>query len=180
MIVGLDANIICYALDDAYPEHEKLRGLLLNLSPENKIALNPTTIHEAYHTLVFSQKWAPEESADALKILLKNPYTEFFNQTRKTSTIALNLSVQHKLGGRDALIIANYIANKIPTLYTHDKATAKTTKNNLEKHQPNHQRPTNPKSLCNYVKQVKRLAEQVGINKKMLEETFKKEMKNNP
>lgn len=31
-----------------------------------------------------------------------------------------------------------------------------------------------------YVKQVKRLAEQVGINKKMLEETFREEMKSNP
>ncbi len=30
-----------------------------------------------------------------------------------------------------------------------------------------------------YVKQVKRLAEEIGINKKMLEETFKEEMKNN-
>jgi DNA-binding HxlR family transcriptional regulator len=31
-----------------------------------------------------------------------------------------------------------------------------------------------------YVKQVKKLAEEIGINKKMLEETFKEEMKNNP
>ncbi len=128
MIVGLDANIICYALDDAYPEHEKLTGLLLNLSLENKIALNPTTIHEAYHTLVFSQKWAPEESSEALKILLKNPYTEFFNQTRKTSTIALNISVQHKLGGRDALIIANFLANQTSEMYTHDKELLKLQK----------------------------------------------------
>ena len=30
-----------------------------------------------------------------------------------------------------------------------------------------------------YVKQVKRLSEELGINKKMLEETFKEEMKNN-
>jgi len=128
MIAGLDANIICYALDDAYPEHEKLRGLLLNLSPENKIALNPTTFHEAYHTLVFSQKWTPEESSEALKILLKNPYTEFFNQTRKTSTIALNISVQHKLGGRDALIVANFLANQIPAMYTHNKELLKLEK----------------------------------------------------
>lgn len=28
-----------------------------------------------------------------------------------------------------------------------------------------------------YVKQVKRLAEEIGINKKMLEETFREEMK---
>jgi predicted nucleic acid-binding protein len=128
MIVGLDANIICYALDDAYPEHEKLKGLLLNLSAENKVALNPTTIHEAYHVLVFSQKWTPQETADALKILLKNPYTEFFNQTRKTSTIALNLSVQHKLGGRDAIIAANFLANQTPTMYTHDKELLKLQK----------------------------------------------------
>jgi predicted nucleic acid-binding protein len=128
MIVGLDANIICYAFDDAYPEHEKLKDLLLNLSPDNKIALNPTTIHEAYHTLVFSQKWAPKESADALRVLLTNPYAEFFNQTRKTSIIALNLCVQYKLGGRDALITANYIANKTPIIYTHDKALLKLQK----------------------------------------------------
>src|SRR5665647_117306 len=128
MIVGLDANIICYAFDDAYPEHEKLKDLLLKLSPENKIALNPTTIHEAYHTLVFSQKWTPEESADALKVLLNNPYSEFNNQTRKTSIIALNLSVQYNLGGRDALITANYIANKITIMYTHDKALLKLQK----------------------------------------------------
>ncbi len=33
MIVGLDANIICYALDDAYPEHETLKHLLSELNP---------------------------------------------------------------------------------------------------------------------------------------------------
>jgi DNA-binding HxlR family transcriptional regulator len=31
-----------------------------------------------------------------------------------------------------------------------------------------------------YVKQVKRLAEEIGINKKMLEETFREEMKSGP
>lgn len=128
MIVGLDANIICYALDEAYSEHEKLEHLFLRLSPENKVALNPTTLHEAYHTLVFSQKWLPEEAAKELKMLLKHPYIEFFNQTRKNSTIALSLSVQHRLGGRDALITANFLANKIPTMYTHDKELLKLQK----------------------------------------------------
>ncbi|XES78058.1 MAG: type II toxin-antitoxin system VapC family toxin [Candidatus Bathyarchaeia archaeon] len=134
MIVGLDANILCYALDDAYPEHEALKNLLLELTPENKVALNPTTIHESYHTLVRSQKWLPEKAADALITLITLPNTEFYSQTRKTSTLALNLSVQYNLGGRDALIIANYMANQIPTLYTHDKKLLKhqkiTHKNN--------------------------------------------------
>jgi predicted nucleic acid-binding protein len=125
MIVGLDANIICYALDDAYPEHEKLKGLLIDLSSENKIALNPTTIHEAYHTLVFSQKWTHEDSAETLKLLIRNPDAEFFNQTKKTSNIALNLSAKHKMGGRDALITANFLENRIHTIYTRDKQLLK-------------------------------------------------------
>ena len=128
MIVGLDANIICYALDENYPENEKLGNLFLNLSPENRIALNPTTLHEAYHVLVYSQKWFPEDAAKELKLLLKHEYTVFFSQTRKNCTIALNLSVKYKIGGRDALIIANFIANKIPIMYTHDKELLKIQK----------------------------------------------------
>jgi hypothetical protein len=31
-LIGLDTNILCYALDPAYPEHEKLKNLLFNLS----------------------------------------------------------------------------------------------------------------------------------------------------
>ena len=121
MIAGLDTNILCYALDPAYPEHEKLKNLLIALSQENSVAINPTTLHETYHTLVFGQKWVPNEARRRLKILLKHPYIEFFSQTKKTSVIALDLSVQHKLGGRDALIIANFLANKVSIIYTHDQ-----------------------------------------------------------
>jgi predicted nucleic acid-binding protein len=128
MIAGLDANVICYALDEAYPEHDKAKSLLLDLSPENKVALNPTTIHETYHVLVFSQKWVTQEAAEALKVLLKNPFVEFFSQTRKTSSIALNLSVKHNLGGRDALIIANFLATQTPIMYTADKELLKLQK----------------------------------------------------
>jgi predicted nucleic acid-binding protein len=120
LIVGLDTNILCYALDPAYPEHKSLSNLLVGLSSENMVALNPTVIHEVYHVLVFYLQWLPEEAAKRLSLLLKHPYVEFFNQTKKTTQIALNLSVKHNLGGRDALIIANFLANKISTVYTHD------------------------------------------------------------
>lgn len=128
MIIGLDSNIICYALDDAYPEHETLKDLLLKATSEKKIALNPTTIHESYHTLVRSQKWLPEDAADALLTLMSMPSTEFYNQTRKISTMALNIAIRYDLGGRDALIIANYLANQTPTLYSHDKKLLKLRK----------------------------------------------------
>ena len=121
MIVGLDTNVLCYSLDPAYLEHEKLKKLLITLSPDNRVAINPTILHETYHTLVFGQKWVPDEARMRLKMLLQHPYIEFFNQTKKVCAIALNLAAEHRLGGRDALIIANLIANKVPTIYTHDE-----------------------------------------------------------
>lgn len=121
MIIGLDTNILCYALDNNYPENQKVKDLLTTLSNENMVALNPTVLHEAYHTLVYYLEWTPEEAARRLSAMLRHPFIEFYNQTQKTSLIALNLAVKHDLGGRDALIVANYLANKTPTLYTHDK-----------------------------------------------------------
>jgi len=128
VIAGLDANLLCYVLDKRYPEHEKVKAIVLDLSAESKVALNPTIIHETYHTLVFSQKWTPEEAAEAIKVVLKNPFIEFFNQTRKISIIALNISVRHNLGGRDSLIVANFLSNQTPIMLTHDKALLKIQK----------------------------------------------------
>jgi hypothetical protein len=47
------------------------------------------------------------------------------------------------------------------------------------KQTPHHQ-PKQPTPIRTYIKQIKRLSEEIGINKKMLEETFKEEMKSNP
>ena len=103
------------------PRTRKTQKTTDELSPENTIAINPTTLHETYHTLVFGQKWTPNEATKRLKMLLQHPYIEFFSQTKKISVIALNLSVKHELGGRDALIIANFLANKVPTILTRDQ-----------------------------------------------------------
>jgi predicted nucleic acid-binding protein len=125
LIVGLDSNILCYAMDPAYPEHKRVSGLLRDVSPDSVVAVNPTVVHEAYHVLVFYLEWFPQEAAERLSMLLRHPHVQFFNQTRKTTQIALNLSVKHGLGGRDALIIANYLANKVPVVYTHDNELLK-------------------------------------------------------
>jgi len=121
LLVGLDTNILCYSLDPAYPEHERLKGLLLNLSPEHRVAVNPTILHETYHTLVYGQKWVPSEAKRRLQMIIRHPYVLFFNQTKRTCIVGLNLAVKHGLGGRDALIIANFIVNKVPIIYTRDK-----------------------------------------------------------
>ena len=50
-----------------------------------------------------------------------------------------------------------------------------------KKNSTKQKKPKSSKALFRtYVKQVKRLAEEIGINKKMLEETFREEMKSPP
>ena len=121
MILGLDTNILCYALDPAFPENQRCKKILLGLSAESKIALNPTVLHETYHVLVFDQEWDPTYARLRLVSLLNHPYVEFYGQSRRISNLALDLAVRRKLGGRDSLILANLMANNVPIFYTHDK-----------------------------------------------------------
>jgi len=121
LIQGLDTNILCYALDPAFPENQRCKKIVLGLSAESKIGLNPTVLHEAYHVLVFDQEWDPIDARLRLVSLLNHPYVEFYGQSRRISNLALDLAVRHKLGGRDSLILANLMANNVPVFYTHDK-----------------------------------------------------------
>jgi predicted nucleic acid-binding protein len=121
LAVGLDTNILSYALDPAFPENPRSRRLLLDLSAENRLGINPTVLHETYHTLVFYQKWVSSEARQRLLTLLQHPYLEFYSQTRRISQIALDLAPRYMLGGRDALIMANFLANGVSRLYTNDK-----------------------------------------------------------
>jgi predicted nucleic acid-binding protein len=121
LTVAVDTNILCYALDPAYPEHQTAISLLTDLSQEHTIAINPTVIHETYHVLVFYLEWLPSEALKRLTMILKNPYVKFFSQTKKTSVIALNLAAKYEIGGRDALILACNVSNQISTFLTHEK-----------------------------------------------------------
>ena len=122
MIYGLDTNILCYALDPAFPENRHCKKLLLEASAESRVGLNPTILHEAYHTLVFGQKWISIEARQRLVATLQHPFVEFYNQSRRISLIGLDLAARHNLGGRDSLILANLMSNNVPVLYTHDEA----------------------------------------------------------
>lgn len=125
VLAGVDTNVLCYSLDRAFPEHRKVAKLLRDLSPEFSIALNPTVFHESYHTLVYGQKWAREEVRTRLSMILRHPHVVFCNQTKLTSSLALRLAGKYSLGGRDSLILANFLASKVPVLYTHDSEMIK-------------------------------------------------------
>ena len=116
-LIGLDANILVYALDPTFPEHEQAKAATLSL---DGWAINATVVHETYHTLVFRRKISPADSRRKIVELLKDRRTVFINLTTATCLFALNLAASMNLGGRDALIVANFLSNKVPVIYTHD------------------------------------------------------------
>ncbi len=117
---GLDTNIVCYLLDPDSPEHAGAVPVLQSLSAQSTAAINPTVVHEAYHTLVYSHDWNREDARRTLGGLIRHPFIEFLNQNKSISLTALGLAERYELGGRDSLILANYMVNRIPIVYTHD------------------------------------------------------------
>jgi len=128
MILGVTSEVLCYALDGAYPEHRRCAALLQRLRRNFRIAVSPTTIAEAYRVLVRSQKWRPTEARRRLALLLQHPYVVFLNETERVCSIALALASRHNLGSAHSLVIASLISNKIPTLLTTDDELCNLTK----------------------------------------------------
>jgi predicted nucleic acid-binding protein len=114
--LAIDSNVLVAYLDRDHPQHQKVRSLASKL-----VALNPTVVHEAYHALVFKLKWSPEEARLTLREALDDRNNLFLNQTLDTTRTALALAERYSLGGRDSLILANYMSPSVSYMLTFDK-----------------------------------------------------------
>jgi len=115
--LAIDSNILVAYLDRDHPQHQRVKSLA-----SKRVALNPTVIHETYHALVFKLKWPREEAGLALREVLDDRNNLFLNQTLDTTRTGLVLAERYSLGGRDALILANYMSSSVSRLQTFDKA----------------------------------------------------------
>lgn len=115
---GIDSSILVHALDPTTDEHVKARDSILSTQAW---ALNPTVVHESYHTLVFKRGMSPADGRLKLRTLVKDRRTVFFNLTKTVSLFSLDLGTKLNLGGRDALIVGCYLRNGIETMLTHDQ-----------------------------------------------------------
>ena len=79
---GIDSSLLVYALDPMSIEHLVASNSILSL--ENW-AINPTVVHEVYHTLVFKRGMKPNDGRSKLKAVLRDKRTRFFNITKKVS-----------------------------------------------------------------------------------------------
>jgi predicted nucleic acid-binding protein len=71
---------------------------------------------------VFKLKWMPEQAGLVLREALDDRNNLFLNQTLDTTRTGLALAERYALGGRDALILACFLAPSISYLQTFDKA----------------------------------------------------------
>ena len=115
--LGIDTNVLVAYLDKDHPSHGETAGLA-----DESVALNPTIVHEAYHTLVFKMKWAPDDASEVLTEAFMDANNQFINQTLKTTKMGLRIATEHNLGGRDSLILANFVGAQISKFVTYDKA----------------------------------------------------------
>ena len=114
--LAVDSNVLVAYVDGEHPQHNKVRSLA-----SRRVALNPTVVHETYHTLVFKMKWASAEAAEALTEMLDDTGVLFLNQTKDTTRIGLKFAERYVLGGRDALILASFVNPSVAEFQTFDK-----------------------------------------------------------
>lgn len=115
--LGIDTNVLVAYLDAGHPSHGETEFLA-----DRGAALNPTVIHEAYHTLVFKMKWAEEEAGRTLTAACTDEQNLFINQTLRTTRAGLKIAAEHQgLGGRDALILGNFLVAGVAEFVTYDK-----------------------------------------------------------
>ena len=114
--LAVDSNVLVAYLDREHPQHRKVTSLA-----SRRVALNPTVVHETYHTLVFKMKWAPYDASEVLTEMLGETNILFLNHTRDTTKVGLRFAERYALGGRDALILATFLNPSIGEFETFDK-----------------------------------------------------------
>ncbi|MGA2663976.1 MAG: PIN domain-containing protein [Nitrososphaerales archaeon] len=115
---GLDSSIVVYAMDPTTDEHAASTEAILAL--QGGWAVNPTVIHEVYHTLVFKRKMPPADARSKLGTLIKDRRTRFLNTTKTVTSFSLELAAESGMGGRDALIVGSFLHGGIGQMLTHD------------------------------------------------------------
>ncbi len=113
--LGIDSNVLVAYLDDDHPRHNETHSLT-----NAGVAINPTVLHEAYHTLVYGLKWKEDDASEVLKEIANDKNTRFINHSLRTVLAGLNIATGYHLRGRDALIVANFLTGGVSECRTFD------------------------------------------------------------
>ena len=118
---GIDSNIIVYALNKDLPEHLHCKELLVGIVNGKELVSIPSIVFmECFHALVKAFKYKEVEVKKRLIAIIDSKNINVLDISTSSILFAFEIAEKYRTGGRDSLIAASLLENKIQELYSHD------------------------------------------------------------
>ena len=118
---GIDSNILVYALNKDLPEHLPCKELLIDVVSGKELVSIPSIVFmECFHALVKSFKYKEVEVKKRLIAIIDSKNINVLDISTSSILFAFEIAEKYKTGGRDYLIAAGLLENKIQEIYSHD------------------------------------------------------------
>ncbi len=118
---GMDSNILVYALNKDLPEHLLCKELLINIVNGKELVSIPSIVFmESFHALVKAFKYKEAEVKKRLIAIIDSKNINVLNISTSSILFAFEIAEKYETGGRDSLIAASLLENKIQEIYSHD------------------------------------------------------------
>ena len=123
-MIAVDSNIWIYYLDPTLPEHEKVKPILEKVISSEEILTSTIIWMEVANYLFKVSSMPRSELAQKIKKLLRlstMKIADFDIDTLNSGIDILEEKYRHRIGGRDAAILATMKKHGVSKLMTHDK-----------------------------------------------------------
>jgi len=118
---GVDSNIIVYALNKDLPEHPPCKELLINIVNGNELVSIPSIVFmESFYALVKAFNFKETEVKKRLTAIIDSVNINVLDISTSSILLAFEIAEKYGTGGRDSLIAASLLENKIQEIYSHD------------------------------------------------------------
>ena len=118
---GIDSNILVYALNADLPEHLPCKDLLINIINGEELVSVPSIVFmESFHALVKAFKFKEIDVKKRLLAIIDSKNINVLDISTSSIILAFEIAEKYGTGGRDSLIVASLLENKIQEIYSHD------------------------------------------------------------
>ncbi|MFO7795907.1 MAG: PIN domain-containing protein [Promethearchaeota archaeon] len=118
---GIDSNILVYALNKDLHEHLACKELLMSIVNGNEVVSIPSIVFmECFHALVKAFKYKEVEVKKRLVAVIDSKNINVLDISTSSILFAFEIAEKYRTGGRDSLIAASLLENKIQEIYSHD------------------------------------------------------------
>ena len=118
---GVDSNILVYALNKDLPEHSPCKELLIDIVNGKELVSVPSIVFmESFHALVKAFKYKESEVKKRIIAIIDSKNINVLDISTSSILFAFEIAEKYKTGGRDSLIAASLLENKIQEMYSHD------------------------------------------------------------